>query len=282
MALFVKEVAAPYLLKEIDKRVVLSKAAVDISRSVPDLAWNGNSIAFPVYSRTAVASTVAAKGSVTPTEIDGSSTTAPINHVAASVKYHKDTLRQSGGPILQQMAMNDLADAMALKLDADLMGAAIEGAILKTACAAADALTADELESGFSLFGDKQNASEFAGIYINSKVFPSILKLSAFNTESLTYTTTGSGVVQGQCTGFYRGVPVFLTDNGNYDSVAKESKTLIVKKGGLAVARKNAIEFSEQYNNTNFYTVICADSYAACKVIDDSKVVLIAKTITAG
>ncbi len=229
MALFVKEVAAPYLLKEIDKRVVLSKAAMDISRSVPDLAWNGSSIAFPVYSRTAVASTVAAKGSVTPTEIDGSSTTAPISHVAASVKYHKDTLRQSGGPILQQMAMNDLADAMALKLDADLMGEAISGAILKAACAAADALTADELENGFSLFGDKQNATEFAGIYINSKVFPSILKLSAFNAEGLTYTTSGSGIVQGQCVGFYRGVPVFLTDNANYDSTAKESKTLIVK-----------------------------------------------------
>lgn len=279
MALFIKDVAAPYLLKEIDKRLVISKAATDISKNVPDLAWNGSSITFPVYSRVAVADNVAAKGSVTPTEIDGSSTTAPINHVAASVKYHKDTLRQSGGAVLQQMALNDLSGAMALKLDADVMAAAISGALLKTACAGADALTGDELEKGFALFGDKQNANEFAGIYINSKVFPSILKLDGFNAAGLTYTTDGSGIVQGQCTGFYRGVPVYLTDNGNYDSTAKESKTLIIKKGALAVARKNAVEFSEDYNNMTFYTTVTADTYAACKLADDSKVVLIAKTI---
>lgn len=280
MALFIKEVAAPYLLKEIDKRIVLSKAAMDISASVPDLAWNGSSIVFPVFSRVAVANVVTAKGSITPTEIDGSSTTAPINHVAAAVRYHRDTLRQSGGPILQQMALTDLAGAMALKLDADLMSTAINDAVLRSACAAADAITSDELEKGFALFGDRQNANEFEGVFINSKVFPSVLKLDGFTAEGLTYTNTGNGIVQGQCCGFYRGVPVFLTDNGNYSSTEKESKTLIVKKGGLAVARKNGVEFDEQYNATTFYTDVVASTYAANKLVDDSKVVLIAKTIS--
>lgn len=98
MAIFVPEVAAPYLMKEIDKRLVISNAALDISADVPELAWKGSEITFPVYSRVAVASAVTAKGSVTPTEIDGSSSTAAIKHFAAAVKYHKDTLRQSGGP----------------------------------------------------------------------------------------------------------------------------------------------------------------------------------------
>lgn len=279
MAFFVKEVAAPYLLKEIDKRVVLSKAAVDISHSIPDLAWNGSSIAFPVYSRVAVAGTVAAKGSVTPTEIDGSSTTAPINHVAASVKFHKDALRQSGGPIIQQMALADLAGAMALKLDADLMGTAVSGAVLRYACAAATTMTAAELEAGLALFGDKQDAAEFEGIYINSRLFSSVLAMDGFSSTGLTYTAPDNGIVKAQCVGYYRGIPVMLTDNANYDSTAKECKTLIVKHGGLAVAHKNSIEFAESYDNTTFYTTITADTYAASKLVDDSKVVLIAKTI---
>lgn len=280
MALFVKQVAAPYLLKEIDKRVVLSKAAIDVSASVPDLAWNGSSIAFPVYSRVAVAGTVAAKGSVTPTEIDGSSTTAPINHVAASVKFHKDVLRQSGGPIVQQMALADLAGAMALKLDADLMGTAVSGAVLRSACAAATTMTSAELEAGLALFGDKQDAAEFEGIYVNSRLFSSVLAMDGFSSTGLTYTTPTNGIVRAQCVGYYRGIPVMLTDNANYDSTAKECKTLIVKHGGLAVAHKNSVEFAESYDNTTFYTTITADTYAASKLVDDSKVVLIAKTIS--
>lgn len=177
MAIFVPAVAAPYLMKEIDKRLVISNAALDISADIPEIEWKGKEITFPVYSRVAVADEVEDKGSVTPTEIDGTSATAPIKHFAASVKYHKDTLRQAGGPILQNMAMTDLADAIALKLDADLMNAAITGAVLKAACAAADTITQDELEAAFALFGDKQNADEFAGMYINSRAKKNLLAL---------------------------------------------------------------------------------------------------------
>lgn len=280
MAIFVPEVAAPYLMKEIDKRLVISNAALDISADVPEIEWKGSEITFPVYSRVAVASQVDSKGSVTPTEIDGSSATAAIKHFAAAVKYHKDTLRQSGGPILQNMAITDLADAIALKLDADLMETAIAGATLKAACAEADAITQDELEAAFALFGDKQNANEFAGIYINSKLFPSMLNMDGFTATGLTYTTPNNGIVQGQCVGFYRGAPVWLTDNSNRSGSAPECKTLIVKHGGLGKARKAEPEFSEEYHATTFYTDVVADVYGAHKVLDDSKVVLLAKTIT--
>lgn len=280
MAIFVPAVAAPYLMKEIDKRLVISNAALDISADIPEIEWKGKEITFPVYSRVAVADEVEDKGSVTPTEIDGTSATAPIKHFAASVKYHKDTLRQACGPILQNMAMTDLADAIALKLDADLMNAAITGAVLKAACAAADTITQDELEAAFALFGDKQNADEFAGMYINSKLFPSMLAMDGFTATGLTYTTEHNGIVKGQCVGFYRGVPVMLTDNGNRFGSSPECKTLIVKNGGLGKARKAEPEFSEDYHSTTFYTDVVADVYGAHKVLDDSKVVLLAKTIT--
>ena len=182
--------------------------------------------------------------------------------------------------ILQNMAITDLADAIALKLDADLMETAIAGATLKAACAEADAITQDELEAAFALFGDKQNANEFAGVYINSKLFPSLLAMDGFTATGLTYTTPNNGIVQGQCVGFYRGAPVWLTDNSNRSGSAPECKTLIVKHGGLGKARKAEPEFSEEYHATTFYTDVVADVYGAHKVLDDSKVVLLAKTIT--
>lgn len=276
MALFVKTVAAPYLMKEMASRLVIGKMAVDISKEVPDLAWSGSEIVFPVYSRVAEGQEIDAKGSITPTEIDGSSTTAPIRHVGAAVKYHQDTIRTSGGKVLADMAIRDLADAMALKLDGDIMSAAIKGAKLKAAAASGDTLSQDELESAFSLFGDKQSVSEFAGIVIHSKLFPSVLAMQGFTATNLTYTQQGNGVVMGQQVGFYRGVGVYLSNNGNYDS---ECKTLIVKKNALAYALKKSVEFNEQYNPTTFYTDVVADTYAAAKLMDEDGVALIAKTI---
>ena len=280
MAIYVPSIAAPYLLKEIDKRLVIGKLADNISDDVPDIEWQGSAITFPTYTRVAVASVVEAKGSVTANEISGDSTSATINHIAAAVKWHQDTLRTSGR-VLANMGLKDLADAMALKLDADIMTTAYENATLKSATAAADAITQTEVENTLALFGDKQNADEFSGILINSKLFSSFLGMDAFTSESKTYTTSGAGIVTGQIVGFYRGIPVRLTDNANRPIVSgtAECKTIILKKGGLAYALKKAIEFVEQYNNTTFYTTVTADTYAAQKVVDTSKVAVIAKTI---
>ena len=231
MAIFIPELATPYLMQEISKRLVISKVATDISKNIENIHWNGNTINFPVYTRTAIADDIEVKGSVTPTEIDGTSSTAPITHVGSSVKYHKDTIRTAGA-MLADMAMVDLADAMALKLDTKMMNEAITGAVLKSACAATDTITSAELEAGFSLFGDKQNVDEFACILIHSKLFPAMLAMNGFTGTNLTYTQQGNGIVQNQCVGFYRGIPVMLSDNGNRIGVTPECKTLIVKKGG--------------------------------------------------
>ncbi len=280
MAIFVPELASPMLLEEISNRLVIGKMATDISSTIDNIQWNGTTINFPVYSRVAVASAITAKGSVTPTEIDGSNSTATIQHISASVKYHKDTIRTAGGAILSDMALIDLADAMSLKMDADLMSTSITNAVLKSACAGADALTEAELNTGFALFGDKQNMDEFACVLINSKLFSSMLSMSGFTSTALTYTTQGNGIVQNQCVGYYRGIPVMLSDNGNRLGTTPECKTLIIKKGGLGFAMKEAVEFDEQYSNTTFYTTITADTYAAQKILDTDKVALIAKTIT--
>lgn len=281
MAFYVPEIAAPYLLKEMSARLVAGGLADDISDTIPDLAWSGSEITFPVFTRSATASVISAKGSVTPTEIDGSSTTAPIKHIAAALKWHQDALRTSGR-VLADLGIRDLADAMALKLDGDLVAEAISGATLKYASAAADAITADELEGGLALFGDRQNAAEFAGILIHSKLFPSFLKMDGFTSDSVTYSKHGNGIVSNQICGFYRGIPVFLTDNGTRPSVSSsyECRTILLKKHGLGYALKKSIEFKEAYDPVTFMTNVVADTYSAQKILDTDKIVWIGKTTT--
>lgn len=277
MAFYVPKIAAPYLLKEMESRLVIGKLATNISDTIEDIAWSGSTITFPVFTRAAVADVVESKGAVTPTEIDGSSTTASIKHIAASVKWHEDTLRTSGR-VLADLGLRDLGDAMALKLDADIMSEAINGSTLRYAAAAGDKLTADELEGGLALFGDKQNVDEFSGILIHSKLFPSILEMNGFSSTNMTYTAQNNGIVHGQTVGFYRGIPIYLTNNGTL--VGSECKTVILKRGGLGYALKKSVEFRESYNNTTFYTTVTADTYAAQKLMDDTKCALIAKTIS--
>lgn len=279
MAFYVPEIAAPYLIREMSARLVAGRLADDISEDIPDIQWNGSEIVFPVFTRSASAAVIADKGSVTPVEIDGSSTTAPIKHIAAALKWHEDVLRTSGR-VLADLGIRDLADAMALKLDGDLVAEAISGATLKYASAAADALTADELEGGLALFGDRQNAAEFAGILVHSKLFPSFLKMDGFTSDSVTYSKQGNGIVSNQICGFYRGIPVFLTDNGTRPSVSSsyECRTILLKKHGLGYALKKTIEFREAYDPVTFMTNVVADTYAAAKTLDTDKVAWIGKT----
>ena len=279
MAFYIPSVAAPYLIREMSARLVTGGLADNITDDVPDIQWSGSEITFPVFARSAEASVIEDKGSVVPVEIDGSSTTAPIKHIAASIKWHEDTLRQSGR-VLADLGIRDLADAMALKLDGDLVAEAISGATLKFASAAADEITADELEGGLALFGDRQNAAEFAGILTNSKLFPSFLKMNGFTSSDLTYTARNNGIVTNQICGFYRGIPVFLTDNGTRPSVSStyECRTILLKKHGLGYALKKAVQFREAYDPTSFYTTVTADTYAAEKVLDTDKVAWIGKT----
>lgn len=279
MALFIPELASKMLIGEINKRLVISKLATDISSTIPDIQWQGKDIHFPVFKRTAVASDVVDNGSVVPSELDGEDSIESIKHVAASVKWHKDQVKYTGAS-LADMALQDLAGAMAQKLDSDIMETAIKNAILKKAVAAADSITAAELLQGFSLFGDKQNTAEFAAIVINSKLLESFYAMPEFTSNGLTYTKDKNGIVSDQCIGLFRGVKVLVTDNGNrYGTPSGESKTLIVKKGALGRALKQNVEFNEQYNNTTFFTTTTADSYYANKVMSDTGIVLLAKTI---
>ncbi len=283
MSLYVPSVAAPYLMKELSTRLVMGKLAVDLSDEIPEVQWNGNSIAFPVYTRSANAAVIEAKGSVVPVEIDGSNSNAAIKHYAASVKWHRDTIRQSGGQILADMGLIDLAESMAQKLDADLVAECLSSAVLKSALAAADSMTQAELEAGFALFGDKQSVTEFGGVVLNSKLFPSLLAMDGFSSEGKTYTEAGNGIVLGQICGFYRGIPCYLSDNGTRPTISTtpESRVIILKKNALGYALKKAVDFDESYNNTNFYTTVTSDTYGAQKLMDTDKCVILGKTLSA-
>lgn len=277
MSFYVPEIAAPYLMREMESRLVIGKLATNISDSIDNLAWNGSEIVFPTYVRAAVADVVAAKGAVVPVEIDGSSSAAPIRHLAASIKWHEDVVRTSGR-VVADLGLRDLSDAMSKKLDADIMAEAVSNATLRCAVADGKQLFEDEVEEGLALFGDRQNVNEFAGILINSQLFPSFLEMVGFSSTNMTYATPDNGIIRNQCAGYFRGIPVYLTNNGTMEG--SEYKTVILKRGGLGFAMKKRPEFKESYDVTSFYHTVVVDTYAATKILDPDKVAVLAKTIS--
>ena len=118
-----------------------------------------------------------------------------------------------------------------------------------------------------------------AGIVINSMLSASFYHMDEFVDATKTYNTQNNGVVTNGCIGYFRGVPVLLSDKGTLDST--ECITFIIKKHALAKMFKSEkvadceIERQAKYKRTAIYT----DSIYAVKMVNTEGVVMLRKTI---
>ena len=100
-----------------------------------------------------------------------------------------------------------------------------------------------------------------------------------FVNTALTYQTSGNGLVKNGIIGHYFGVPVICTANGTYDSVKAECKTYIVKKNVLSYVFQKNITYTEGYNPLLLATDITASSLYAVKLLNDTGIVVLRKTV---
>jgi hypothetical protein len=100
-----------------------------------------------------------------------------------------------------------------------------------------------------------------------------------FVDTALTYQTAGNGIVKNGCIGYYFGIPVIVTANGTYDSAKAECKTYIVKKNALGYVYQKNITYNEAYNPLLLATDISASSLYAVKLLDETGIVCLRKTV---
>lgn len=274
--LIVPEVYSGLVREKISGYTVMATAAkkIDVLKGNP-----GETVSFPRWSYLGDAVDIIPGNPMPKTSLKQTSTQATIRMIAApAVSVNDYDNAVSFGNALDE-ASKQQAIAMARKLDTDLINCAISTP-LKSQPVTANTLEFDDLMNALKLFGDEVDTEDFAFIAIHSLLIPSFVAMPGFVDASNTMVTAGNGIVHNNLLGYWRGIPVVLTDR-LYDSKNQEAYSLIIKNRSLGIIPKEEIFIeTEREASTRTTTVYCSTYYATA-LIDESGVVLVKKSAIA-
>ncbi|MDG6891190.1 hypothetical protein [Clostridium perfringens] len=149
---------------------------------------------------------------------------------------------------------------------------------LKVKTASKTEITSEELNRGLQLYADEQNIDDFHGILVNSLVANSFYKMPEFVKADYTFNgINGNGVVHNNIIGYFRGIPVTMSDSNTYRD--GECVTLIVKKHSLGKMPKRGVLCEAQRLAGKKATAVYSDEIGALKLINDEGVVVLRNTI---
>lgn len=220
--------------------------------------------------------------------------------IAVGTPMPSDSLKQSSRPATVKMiaakgiAVNDYDDevgfgralekaaefqatAIARKIDTDLIECA-KGTPLKKLLETDGEVTFDEMNEILGLYGDDGNSEDFDFIAIHSKFIPSFLKMDGFVSAEVTHTAEGNGIQINNLLGYFRGIPLVVTDR-LYDSTTTEYFILAIKKHSLGLIPKEHVFVETARDASTRTTTIYTSQYYAAARIDDSGIVLAKATI---
>jgi hypothetical protein len=275
--LFIPQVFSDAVNEKLGTSLKWGSISVDATSMVPEIKNYGDTVHFPKIKRTAVITTPVKGTPMTPAELDMSDSTASIKYVASPFRVYDIDKAQVKGDV-QNRVIEQISDAMAKQIDTDLAAEA-DNSVFKTATAGAVDITSFELQSGFDNFGDNVDTDTFAAIVINPRLRSVFANMPEFTDALMTYNNRGNGIVKNGIIGHYFGVPVICTANGTYDSAKAECKTYIVKKNALGYVYQKNITYNEAYNPLLLATDISASSLYAVKLLDETGIVVLRKTV---
>lgn len=278
MAFIKPEVYAPIVSERLKERMVIANLATDLGLLKGDV---GETVNFPVFQRIGEAKELTKGSGIEEEELQQVETSAKIKQIAAKgvTIYDIENKTALGNQITE--GAKQQAESIARFIDLDCIKE-LETTTLKKATAEAKSITVAELNEGFMLFGDEQDTSSMDAIVINSLLSSTFYNMVEFVDATKTYNKSNTnGIVRNGIIGYFRGVPVVLSDHGTYDKVNNECKTFILKKGCLGKMFKSdkrcdvEVERQAKYKRTALY----ADSIYAVKLLDSEGVVMLKKTI---
>lgn len=153
MAILIPAVFSDAVNAKLDTTLRIGRVAFDATSAVSDIIQYGNTIHFPKLNRVVTASEVTKGTALTPAAIDMTDTSATVKQVAASARVYDSEAAQIKGAVLDQMVAQ-VAEAMAKKIDSDLVTAVDTDATYKEAVAGAEAVTSTEMIGALGCFGD--------------------------------------------------------------------------------------------------------------------------------
>lgn len=278
--LIIPEVFADAVNAKLDASLRIGRVAFDATSVVPEVMQYGDTIHFPKLKRVVTADEVIKGTALTPADIDMDDMSAKVKQVAGAARVYDVEAAQIKGRVMDNMVLQ-VAEAIAKKIDSDLVTAMDTDIAYKEAVAAANALNPDELMAGIALFGDNIDTADFAGIVVNSRIVPSLLEMDAFTSVEKTYNKAeqANGLVVDGVIGYFIGIPVIVCNNGTYDTDKQECKTYIVKRDALGYVFQRNINVEEERESKLLATDIIASSLYAVKLLDTDGAVVLRKTV---
>ena len=277
MALIKPTVYSDLVREKVTGKVKILQLARELE-NLDEFKEVGETVTFPKWKYIGDAAELALKGKITPVEMEQTSTTATVTHIAKGVKVFDRENKTAIGDQLEEGA-DQLATSIARKLDTDLLAELNTNVLLKSPTVADKAITEDELIAALGLFGDDQDRENFSegGIVINSLLMAGFYKMASFVSTQNTLSADGNGIIKNGLFGYFLGIPVYVADKGTLDGL--ECVTYILQNNAIGYKTKKNIDIEEQRVADEKATGIFADMMYAVKLLDDSKAVIVRKTI---
>lgn len=282
MALIVPELYADLVREKFEGRAIMRSLSTNVG--ILDFQEVGSIINFPKWNTIGAPEDMTnftmSTGTLTAEALAQTASQATVKQIGKAVYVRDlDNLTALGNHINEAASQTGIV--IARKVDSDIFADALTSP-LKFATAASNAITEAELNAAINEFGDDQDVDTMAGIVINSAITASLYQMPLFINN--TYTTAAgqnniNGIVRGGLIGFYRSIPVYLSDKETYDSIKDEYVTLIIKNGALGYMEKRAIKVEEDRVAMRGGSNIVSNLMYATHLLMDDGVVVVRKTI---
>lgn len=279
--LIIPEVFADAVNAKLDSTLRIGRVAFDATPAVSEVMQYGNTIHFPKLKRVVSASEVTKGTAIVPAAVDMADMSATVKQVAGAARVYDVEANQIKGRVMDNM-VTQVAEAMAAKIDTDLVTAMDTDIVYKQAASVANSITATELISTLTLFGDDIDTSSFAGIIVNSRLLHSLMAMDEFTNVERTYNKAeqSNGLIVDGIVGYFIGIPVIVCNTGTFDTTANECKTYIVKRDALGYVFQRDIQVELERESKLLATDIIASSLYAVKLLDTAGAAVLRKTVS--
>ena len=271
MAFIKATIYADMVREKFEGKVKVLNLATDLGKL--ENVGRGDTISFPKWSLIGDATEMTKGTPLETEELQSTEQTVKVKQIGKAVRvYDSENYTSLGNQIDTGADMT--AQVMARKIDSDLLANA-KLAPFQAPVANGKAITSAEIETAMLNFGDERDIEEFAGIVVNSLLIPSFYAMPEFTDATNTTTVAGNGLITNGLLGFYRGIPVFISDKETFDDATQSCITLIIKNGALGYMFAKDLDVELEREAKLKATDVVADAiYATALVKDDGVVVL--------
>lgn len=263
MAYIIPEVFADAVNAALGVKLRVGNLATDYTNLVDEITTYGDEVHFPIIDRITDAGVITPGTAMTPDTVSMTDSAATIKQVGKSVRIFDKYSTQVKGALKDRLA-EQLGESMAKAVDADLVNSIRTEAVYKDDTLTA--LTQDDVDAAFDVFGDDVDNDTFAGILINSRLRSAFMGMAAFTDVTKTYAANGNGIVKDGIIGYWNGtIPVYVSDNGTHNN--SKSLLAVIKKDALGVVWQTVPTIEEEREAKLLATDLVASEMYATKLV---------------